>query len=214
MKKTPKLKSPSRVLQFKIELMDSSPLIWRRFLVETSITLDELHSTIQTVMGWWNSHLYAFEIGKKRYGLNDETGELGFIDSSSKRLEDVIDALSKGCFYEYDFGDSWSHKLTLEKILDRDEVLGLVPRCVEGECACPPEDVGGMPGFESFRQAMEKPGSEEFEEMLEWHGSPFKGDSFCPNLVNREIRHLLMFEWKEKPKARRGSMISASPYRA
>ena len=60
-------KQSSTVLQLKIELEDSEPLIWRRFLVRDDVLLIELHNTIQTVMGWWDSHLHRFEIEGKGY---------------------------------------------------------------------------------------------------------------------------------------------------
>ena len=48
--------------------------------------------------------------------------------------------------YEYDFGDSWQHTVTLVDILRRDFKL-TYPRCVSGERACPPEDCGGVEAY-------------------------------------------------------------------
>lgn len=55
------------ILYDKIQLLDIEPAIWRRFVVPASITLDRLHDVIQIVMGWTDSHLHEFTIGKKRY---------------------------------------------------------------------------------------------------------------------------------------------------
>ena len=71
--------------------------------------------------------------------------------------------------YEYDFGDSWHHKIVLEKILPHDPNISL-PRCTAGKRACPPEDCGGVWGYESFLEAIGDPKHPEHEEMLDWVG--------------------------------------------
>jgi hypothetical protein len=38
-------------------------LIWRQFVVSSSITLKVLHDIIQAVMGWLDDHLWEFTIG-------------------------------------------------------------------------------------------------------------------------------------------------------
>ena len=55
----------SKILQLKIELDGIKPEIWRRFLVEDSISFEKLHEIIQKVMGWDNYHMYEFKIGGK-----------------------------------------------------------------------------------------------------------------------------------------------------
>jgi len=55
-----------RFYLLKIQLLDIEPAIWRRFVAPASITLDRLHDVIQIVMGWTDSHLHEFTIGKKR----------------------------------------------------------------------------------------------------------------------------------------------------
>ena len=45
--------------------------------------------------------------------------------------------------YEYDFGDSWIHTLTLEAILDPANTTTQIPSCIAGQMACPQEDSGG-----------------------------------------------------------------------
>jgi len=59
----------------RIELV---ALIWRQVEVPTAMTLKALHDVIQVIMGWSNSHLWEFTIGKRRYGLphaNDGWGD-------------------------------------------------------------------------------------------------------------------------------------------
>ena len=70
--------------------------------------------------------------------------------------------------YWYDFGDDWMHIIKLELVSD--EVL-LHPRCLAGKGTCPPEDCGGVGGYEYLKALFrEDPESEEAQEMREWLG--------------------------------------------
>jgi hypothetical protein len=48
--------------------------------------------------------------------------------------------------YVYDFGDGWAHQLTVEKALAAEPGVAY-PRCMSGQRACPPEDMGGPWGL-------------------------------------------------------------------
>jgi hypothetical protein len=81
----PAQKNSLTIYRLKVTLKDSEPVIWRRFLVPSTITLHRLHLILQDVMGWTNTHLYEFEINKKQYGMlapDDDFDELKFIDSN------------------------------------------------------------------------------------------------------------------------------------
>ena len=56
------------VFQLKVTLLNTKPPIWRRILVDPSTPLDKLHEYIQAAFGWWNCHLYEFEIGRTDFG--------------------------------------------------------------------------------------------------------------------------------------------------
>ena len=49
--------------------------------------------------------------------------------------------------YEYDFGDRWKHSVLFEGCV-RARKGTRHPTCLEGERACPPEDVGGVRGYQ------------------------------------------------------------------
>ncbi|WP_341458724.1 plasmid pRiA4b ORF-3 family protein [Clostridium vincentii] len=57
--------------------------------------------------------------------------------------------------YVYDFGDYWKHKIELEKIVE-DYPFGY-PVVIEGEGACPPENVRGLGGYVKFLEAWNNP---------------------------------------------------------
>jgi hypothetical protein len=56
----------------------------------------------------------------------------------------------------------------------------LYPVCVEGARACPPEDVGGVWGYEEFLEAIADPEHEDHDELQEWAGGSFDPEAFDP----------------------------------
>jgi hypothetical protein len=60
--------SAPETFQLKIHLLGISPMIWRRVLVSSSITLRELHGILQVAMGWDSIHLFQFDIRAVGYG--------------------------------------------------------------------------------------------------------------------------------------------------
>lgn len=62
--------------------------------------------------------------------------------------------------------------------------------CVAGENACPPEDVGGMPGYYDILHVISSPDHEEHEEMLEWCGGSFNPQFFDIDATNTILKHI------------------------
>ena len=92
--------------------------------------------------------------------------------------------------YEYDFGDSWEHLVVVEKVLTPEESPAHLPVCLAGARACPPEDCGGVPGYERFLEALRDPTHEEHQAMLTWVGGSFDPEAFNLGRVNRLLRRL------------------------
>jgi hypothetical protein len=84
--------------------------------------------------------------------------------------------------YEYDFGDGWEHEVTLEAIVPRQKGMRY-PRCLAGERACPPEDCGGVGGYENLFTVMGDPSHEEYASTLEWLGGRFEPERFNARTV-------------------------------
>ena len=147
-----------RLYQFKITLLESTPPIWRRIQVK-NCTLDKFHERIQTAMGWTNSHLHQFEINGERYGdpelLDDGFEDFDCVDSTVTKISEIVpkDGKRFGFRYQYDFGDNWQHEVVFEGCL-RTETGQRYPLCLEGERACPPEDVGGVWGYAEYLEAL------------------------------------------------------------
>lgn len=176
------------IYQLKITLKGIRPPIWRRLLIAGTVNLEDLHIAIQIVMGWTNSHLHEFAKGRERYGIPDEDFPSDDMRAETDyRLDQVLKKAKDRLNYSYDFGDGWEHEVVLEKILPFDMDV-VVPICVEGKRACPPEDVGGIPGYEMFLEAVSDPANPEYEEMLEWTGGDFNAEHFDLAQTNDLLR--------------------------
>jgi hypothetical protein len=190
-----------RLYQFKITLLDSDPPIWRRIQVKDG-TLDRLHEHIQTAMGWTNSHLHHFRIGQQLYGdpllMQENFEDMDYKDSTTTRLSDILPKSGKRFRfeYEYDFGDGWRHEVLFEGCL-RAERGKRYPLCVEGERACPPEDVGGVWGYQEFVEAISDPEHEDHDGLLEWAGGSFDPEAFDPTAATRAMRRGLP-DWRSQ----------------
>ena len=180
---------PADVYQIKVTLHDSHPPIWRRIQVSSNSTLAKLHRILQCVMGWEDAHFHQFVIHGQRYGPPDEDdiGPRETKDERKYKLSELVAGEGKELLYNYDFGDYWQHVLVVEKTLSPEEDARY-PVCLGGERACPPEDVGGVPGYEQFLGAIRDPRHPEHEEYLEWIGGEFDPEAFATDEVNRLLR--------------------------
>ena len=179
------------IYQLKVTLSDSEPPIWRRFVVDGQISLGDLHSVIQLVMGWSDSHLHHFVVDDAYYGLQDpelsEEGP-GTLDEQSFTLTQVAPRPGGSLVYEYDFGDSWKHVIEVEGITEPAAGVSY-PRCLVGERCCPPEDVGGIWGYEEFLAALRNAGHPEHSTYIEWVGD-FDPERFDVDRVNERLSNL------------------------
>jgi hypothetical protein len=172
--------------QLKLTLLGIKPPIWRRILMPGKMNLEDLHYVIQTVMGWDNSHLHLFELGGTEY--SDPMFKLEEVEDERKVRLDKC-GLRKGTsfLYRYDFGDSWEHQIKVEKVLTPEEKL-THPTCMAGERASPPEDCGGIWGYEELLEALSDPDHPDHEDMLEWVGGQFAPEAFDLEGVNKELQ--------------------------
>ncbi len=183
------------IYQFKITLRGFKPSIWRRIQVEDCL-LDELHVHIQIAMGWTNSHLHDFEIRGERYGdpdlIDTSLDDFEWLDSTTVFLSDVLPATGKRFTFKYlyDFGDNWEHDILFEGCPPR-AAGQKYPICLEGENACPPEDVGGIWGYEDFLEAIADPKHPEYQHYREWVGGRFSPTKFDAKKVTREMRQVV-----------------------
>ncbi|MDD2659812.1 MAG: plasmid pRiA4b ORF-3 family protein [Methylococcales bacterium] len=180
---TKQLKS---IYQIKISLIGAKPPIWRTVLVPSDLGLGAFHDVIQVAMGWTDSHLHQFFDNEKSYGIPDDDFELETEDEADYKLFQLLQKEKDTLTYEYDFGDSWEHKILLEKILPFDTHT-LLPVCIKGKRACPPEDCGGIWGYEELLEIISDTEHPEHEGMLEWLGEDFDPDEFDLEEINEDL---------------------------
>lgn len=147
-----------------IDLDDADPRIWRQIAVASTLRLDALHAVVQVAMGWTDSHLHEFAIGDSRRDPHLERfltagdleeGEIG-VPEAEVRVDELLQEVGDTVLYTYDFGDGWDHTLRLDEVLP--QPVGDAPcRCTAGAGACPPEDCGGVGGYEELLSAAADP---------------------------------------------------------
>lgn len=177
-------------LTLRIELLYVQPVVHRRVVVPGDITLPTLHQVIQAAFGWQDCHLHEFTFGENRYSPPGALDDVGFdepIPETGVRLNDVRES-AQNFRYFYDFGDGWEHLITVDESAPADSPVALT--CIDGANACPPEDVGGPPGFMDFIAAMSDPRHEDHADMLRWYGKPFDPTRFDRGVVNRRLRKI------------------------
>ena len=173
----------------RIELRELEPTLWRRVDVPLTSTLLALHDIIQATVGWTNSHLFEFVVDDRVYSEpfpDDELCERKIYNAAGIRLRALIGRGVGRLLYVYDFGDDWHHDVIIEEVRDGEAEVDY-PAFVAGERRCPPEDLGGVPGFMRFLEAALNPFHDEHEEMLTWYGKPFDPDDFDERYVRMAL---------------------------
>ncbi|HWU44537.1 MAG TPA: plasmid pRiA4b ORF-3 family protein [Bdellovibrio sp.] len=141
-----------QAVQLKIVLTGTQPLVWRRIHILANSTLRTLQFTISDVMEWNYMHLYKFVIDEDEYGDPElDCDYFGWLDDSKITVGRVLKKVSKFEFI-YDFGDNWSHQIIFEDIFNANP-KERYPVCISGENASPPENCGGVHGFEEFKKS-------------------------------------------------------------
>jgi len=186
---TQKASTCDKIYQLKITLNGSKPPIWRRALVPGWTTLYQLHWIIQYAMGWTNSHLHQFIINGEYYTEPSPFDFEPVVDERKFKLCEMAPSEKDKFIYEYDFGDSWEHVILAEKILPPEPGVKY-PRCIKGKRACPPEDVGGVWGYEEMLAALKDASHPQHEMYVEWIGDEFDPDEFEVDWVNEDLETL------------------------
>jgi hypothetical protein len=177
-------RGPAPGYQLKVTLKGSKPPIWRRLQVPSDLSLAELHHVIQISFGWDDSHLHAFETRHGRFG------QPGFLDGAGDERRVALSqvAAPKGKIsYTYDFGDDWAHDVLVEKTTEP------VPtaRCIGGRRAAPPEDCGGVWGYDFLLEVLADPNHPDREDQMEWLGlddpKDLDPDAFDPEGITQKL---------------------------
>lgn len=183
----PKKININKMYQVKISLNGAPLPIWRRLIIDPSLPLPLLHDVLQVAMGWSNYHLHQFQAQGKRFGNPNEFDNAELQNQNEFQLADLLQKPGDSFEYDYDFGDGWRHTVVLENAYN-DDGAPVMAHCIDGRRACPPEDVGGIPGYANFLECIEDSYHPEHHKWLEWIGCRFDADSFDARLVNSHYR--------------------------
>ena len=177
------------------------PVIWRRLVVDGRVSLAKLHHFIQAAFCWTDSHLHAFTINNIQYmepHPDEMEGDIETRDDRKGYLNRLL-AEEDTFVYLYDFGDSWSHNITVEKIEMVEEDPQGYAWITGGARACPPEDVGGAGGYHDFlEKLLTDPHSEEAKRLRMWVDGDFNPNLFDRQAANAAIQRILWNAWGGK----------------
>jgi hypothetical protein len=152
--------------------------------------LRRLHGILQGAFGWDSSHLHEFLIGRRRIGPGEHDG---FGEPPEDECDVIVAQIAprkqSHFLYFYDFGDSWEHEVRVEGVSPPTDGQKY-PRCTDGARACPPEDCGGIPGYENLIEAVADPQHPDHQELLEWLGVPFDPGLFDLRAANARVQRL------------------------
>lgn len=177
----PKTSASKNILSLKVTLRGVKPPVWRRLLVPGTMTLGDLHDAIQAAMGWHDCHLHAFDIGGEQFGDRGSVDDVA--DKNRLTLNSLLRSDVVRFAYTYDFGDCWEHTIAFEK--SEPAVEGeAYPVCTAGKRNCPPEDCGGVWGYQEFLAILADPTHPQYAEQREWIEEDFDPDEFNRELAN------------------------------
>lgn len=203
--------------RIRISIMGIESPVWRRLRVPGHITFGQLHRIIQVAFGWLDYHLYSFKFGNAvvtepsadfpSSELYGEEAEM--YDPAVTLVSQLLDKYKQG-IYEYDFGDSWLHEIVVEKKL-RDTKANARPVCLAGARHRPPEDVGGLGGYQEFLQTIGETRNPERKNMLAWAEKDTRGRLFDPEYfsleeINRRLAYAL-----EDDRERAEELLASGP---
>lgn len=188
-------KSNAPIYQLQIVLLGSEPPIWRRMQVPGDARLDWLHAALQVALGWTNSHLHQFKVGADCYSdtrvhFAEFEGDPEILEARKFTLRQIAPRAQDAFGYEYDFGDSWEHEITVEKILPADAAAAKTALCLDGARACPPENCGGLGSYDTLLKILKNRKHPEHKCMKEWLGRAFDAAAFDVAKTNLWLRKL------------------------
>jgi len=176
-------------LVLRVVIRDVEPPVWRSIVMPAELSLGALHFVLQAAFGWKDCHLHEVRVGELHFAPPSDEDELLTIDEDAAPLGAVARTRST-LVYVYDFGDSWTHDVTVERVIEGGGDGASPIKCIGGARACPPEDCGGPPGYERLLAALADPADEEHQSMRTWVGRAFDPEKFDAATVNKKLATL------------------------
>lgn len=141
---------------------------------------------VATATGREDVHLHAWTIGGERYGMQFDDYPEGELDETAHTVIGTVGRVEQ-LLYEYDFGDSWDHVVTVNAVTRHGQGLSKTV-CLDGGGACPLEDCGGIGGYSELRRVLNDPTDSEHAHMLGWAGGAVDPSAFDLASVNIRLQ--------------------------
>lgn len=187
-KKTDDKSVPSYILHVSIAFSD--PLIWRRLQIPGSYSLSQLHNIIQQAMGWSDSFVHQFHVGKISYEPTIKSNipkESKRFDERNYKLHTLEEGMQFMFSYLYDAGEGWEHQIQLEETVPPTRELKH-PILLAGERACPPEDVGDVHEYNQLVTGFENSDDNAIQALIDLSERPdFNPQEFDLEKVKKRI---------------------------
>jgi hypothetical protein len=175
-----------------VEIDDVQPRVLRRLEVPLRIRLSDLHFVLQVAIGWQNGHPYEFRVGDRAWGLVDrDTPETNPSPAEKMRLSDLA-AIAHSFEYNFVFGEDWRHSVAIEKVYSESADAGY-PKLLAAEGRCPPADIGGPSGYETYLRAIAEPNHAYHETMVEWDDPNFDPHKVDIGLLQNNLAGLAIY---------------------
>jgi hypothetical protein len=165
------------IARLSVEIDDVSPRVVRVVDVPVDIRLDDLHFVLQIAIGWQNGHPFEFRIGDSAWGQTDRDAGIDRIPAEQSTLADIL-AVGPTFKYDYVLGEDWEHTVSLLSLAPAQPDVRY-PHLVSAEGRCPPADIGGPVGYETYLRSIADPNSVNYEDMIE-----FDAPDFDPHVVD------------------------------
>ena len=133
------------------------PKITRTLILPEWYSLHDLHLCICDVMGWRGRNREEFCI------LEDSYTRLPVHSDNRAEYREMIRTtllceMPMQFMYRYDIEDDWEHVVEMVKMTNLSKAAcDMLPKCIGGTFASPPEDIGGPDEYRKFCRAMTKP---------------------------------------------------------
>jgi hypothetical protein len=167
----------SEITRLSVEIDDVTPRVMRVVEVPADIRLDDLHFVLQIAIGWQNGHPFEFRVGNKLWGQPDRDAGIDRTPAEQSTLRDIL-AAGDTFKYDYVLGEDWEHTVTLLSRADAQPDMRY-PNLISAEGRCPPADIGGPVGYETYLRSIADPNSVDHEDMLD-----FDAPDFDPHVVD------------------------------
>jgi len=183
------------IFRLKITLKEMKPQIWRMVDVPDNITFEELHDVIQALFEWGDQHLHTFlvpdidgemiEIGPNIPEDDDRDPDDVYLNERFEFVSEFLTSKRRHLTYVYDFGDNWELGIDLKEILEYDTDREY-PFIVKGKRASPPEDCGGVFGYQELIDILKDPKHPDHEVNVKWLGEDHDPERFEIDLISLE----------------------------